>query len=182
MVVGHAVKKRDNDEDYDYDDEELWLKTGGGGTACPLPKKSMATAMDAPCWLRERAYGLKLAPFQRSRSYWNRVDQMIELTDSAVGEVKRLLEQEGKENWGLRVGVVGGGCSGLSYTLAFDDEPNADDAVDEVAGIRVFVDPKSALFLSGMKLDFSRELLTGGFKFHNPNAVRSCSCGTSFSA
>jgi iron-sulfur cluster assembly protein len=106
---------------------------------------------------------------------------MIELTSTAVEEVHRLLNQEDKEGWGLRVGVVGGGCSGLSYTMAFDEAPNDKDQVMEVEGIQVFIDPKSYLFLNGMTLDFSKELLTGGFKFINPNATRSCSCGTSFS-
>ncbi len=107
---------------------------------------------------------------------------MIELTEPAKNEVKRLLTQEKKEDWGLRVGVVGGGCSGLSYTLAFDEKPNSNDSVFDIDGIKVFVDPKSYLFLNGMTLDYSTELLTGGFKFVNPNATRSCSCGSSFSA
>lgn len=107
---------------------------------------------------------------------------MIELTEAAINEVKRLLKQEEKEDWGLRVGVVGGGCSGLSYTLAFDEEPGEKDNVMDCDGVKVYCDPKSYLFLNGMTLDFSNELLTGGFKFVNPNAARSCSCGTSFSA
>ncbi len=107
---------------------------------------------------------------------------MIEITETAQKEIKRLLAQEKKEEWGLRVGVVGGGCSGLSYTLAFDEKPNANDSVLEIEDIKVFVDPKSYLFLNGMTLDYSTELLTGGFKFVNPNATRSCSCGSSFSA
>lgn len=107
---------------------------------------------------------------------------MIQLTDTAVAEIKRLLVQEHKEDWGLRVGVVGGGCSGLSYTLAFDEKPGNHDTVFDIEGLKVFVDPKSHLFLNGMTLDYSTELLTGGFKFVNPNAVKSCSCGTSFSA
>ncbi|MCC5876467.1 MAG: iron-sulfur cluster assembly accessory protein [Candidatus Sumerlaeia bacterium] len=107
---------------------------------------------------------------------------MIELTQEAVTEVKRLLTQENKEDWGLRVGVAGGGCSGLSYTLAFDENPNDNDNVMDCNGVKVYCDPKSYLFLNGMTLDFSTELLTGGFKFINPNAARSCSCGTSFSA
>lgn len=107
---------------------------------------------------------------------------MIQLTENAINEVKRLLTQEKKDEWGLRVGVVGGGCSGLSYTLAFDEKPNNNDSVFDIEGLRVYVDPKSYLFLNGMTLDFSTELLTGGFKFVNPNASRSCSCGTSFSA
>ncbi len=107
---------------------------------------------------------------------------MIELTDPAIEEVKRLLKQEKKENWGLRVGVTGGGCSGLSYTLAFDEKPGDNDQVFDIDGVPIFIDPKSYLFLNGLQLDFSNELLTGGFKFVNPNASRSCSCGTSFSA
>jgi iron-sulfur cluster assembly protein len=106
---------------------------------------------------------------------------MIKLTEAAAKEVKRLLAQEEKESWGLRVGVAGGGCSGLSYTLAFDEHPKDNDSVMEIEGVRVYCDPKSYLFLNGMTLDFSTELLTGGFKFINPNASRSCSCGTSFS-
>lgn len=107
---------------------------------------------------------------------------MINLTDDAAKEIKRLLEQEHKEDWGLRVGVEGGGCSGLSYTLAFDEQPTDKDSVFDIEGVKVFVDPKSYLFLNGMTLDYSTELLTGGFKFVNPNATRSCSCGSSFSA
>jgi len=107
---------------------------------------------------------------------------MIELTPSSVQEVKRLLKQEQKEDWGLRLGVKGGGCSGLTYTLAFDEKAGPVDSVFDFEGVKVFCDPKSYLFLNGMTLDFSDELLTGGFKFVNPNAKKSCSCGTSFSA
>jgi len=107
---------------------------------------------------------------------------MIELTQDAIQEVKRLLEMEGHQSWGLRVGVAGGGCSGLSYTLAFEEVPREKDSVFDRDGIRVFVDPKSYLFLHGMTLDHSRDLLNGGFKFVNPNAKRTCSCGSSFSA
>ncbi|MBI1292920.1 iron-sulfur cluster assembly accessory protein [bacterium] len=107
---------------------------------------------------------------------------MIKLTESAITELRRLFVQEGKESWGLRVGVVGGGCSGLSYSLAFDEKPGKSDTVYEMNGVKVFIDPKSYLFLNGMTLDYSTELLTGGFKFVNPNAQKTCSCGTSFSA
>lgn len=105
---------------------------------------------------------------------------MITITDTAAAEVKRLLRTENKENWGLRVGVAGGGCSGLSYTLAFDEQPKDADTVVQVGDIRVFVDPKSSLYLSGIKLDYSTDLLNGGFRFINPNAARTCSCGSSF--
>ena len=107
---------------------------------------------------------------------------MIVLTEKATEEVKRLLKLENKQDWGLRVGVAGGGCSGLSYTLAFDEKPKETDSVYDMDGIKVFVDPKSFLFLAGMKLDYSTDLLNGGFRFINPNAKRTCSCGSSFSA
>ena len=107
---------------------------------------------------------------------------MIKLSETAVSEITRLLVQEKKESWGLRVGVSGGGCSGLSYTLAFDEKASNSDSVFDIEGVTVFVDPKSYLFLHGMTLEYSTELLTGGFKFVNPNATKSCSCGSSFSA
>ncbi|MDK2973596.1 MAG: iron-sulfur cluster assembly protein [Candidatus Sumerlaeota bacterium] len=107
---------------------------------------------------------------------------MITVTPKAAEEVQRLLKLEKKESWGLRVGVAGGGCSGLSYTLAFDEKPKPTDSVFEIEGVKVFVDPKSFLFLTGMVLDYSTDLLNGGFQFNNPNAKRTCSCGSSFSA
>ena len=107
---------------------------------------------------------------------------MITLSDTAVDEVKRLLKLAKKDEWGLRVGVTGGGCSGLSYPLAFEEEPGKADTVEEINGIKVIVDPKSYLFLNGITLDYSTDLLNGGFRFVNPNATRTCSCGSSFSA
>jgi iron-sulfur cluster assembly protein len=106
---------------------------------------------------------------------------MITITEKAAEEVHRLLTLENHEGWGLRMGVVGGGCSGLSYTLAFEENPKPDDTVLEIDGVKVFIDPKSYLFLGGMVLDYSTDLLNGGFRFQNPNASRTCSCGSSFS-
>lgn len=105
---------------------------------------------------------------------------MITITDRAATEVQRLLSLEKKEGWGLRVGVKGGGCSGLSYTLAFDEAPKEGDSTLDINGIQVYVDSKSFLFVSGMTLDYSSDLLNGGFRFVNPNATRTCSCGSSF--
>lgn len=105
---------------------------------------------------------------------------MVTLTETAASEVKRLLKMEKKEEWGLRLGVSGGGCSGLNYTMAFDEKPNDDDAIGDVEGVKVFIDPKAYLFLNGMTIDYSTDLLQGGFRFVNPNAKRTCSCGTSF--
>ena len=106
----------------------------------------------------------------------------VEVTPTALEELRRLLKKENKEGWGLRMGVKGGGCSGLSYTMDIENEPREKDRINEVDGIRVYVDPKSYLYLNGMKLDFSTALIGGGFQFINPNATRTCSCGTSFSA
>ena len=88
----------------------------------------------------------------------------IEVTPTALEEIRRLLKKEEKEGWGLRMGVKGGGCSGLSYTMDIENEPQEKDRINEVEGIRVFVDPKSYLYLNGMQLDFSTALIGGGFQ------------------
>ena len=106
--------------------------------------------------------------------------ETIDLTPKAVTEVKRLLTEQGKPSVGLRVGVKGGGCSGLSYSLNFDAQKEGDH-VFEYEGTKVFVDPKSFLYLAGLTLDFSDSLEGRGFKFINPNASKTCGCGESFS-
>ena len=105
---------------------------------------------------------------------------MITVTQNAAAEAKRLLEKQGKPDFGLRVGVQGGGCSGLSYKLGFDQERSGDH-VQQIAGIKVFVDPKSDLYLDGTTLDFVDGLEGRGFKFLNPQAKKTCGCGESFS-
>lgn len=105
---------------------------------------------------------------------------MIALSPSAIKEIKRLLAEKEQKDVGLRVGVKGGGCSGLSYLLNFDAKHEGDN-VFEFEGTRVFVDPKSLLYLEGMTLDFSDSLQGRGFKFVNPNASKTCGCGESFS-
>ena len=106
--------------------------------------------------------------------------EMIALTPDAIEEVRRLLQKQNKPELGLRVGVRGGGCSGLSYSLNFDVRHEGDN-IFESEGVRVFMDPKSLLYLKGMTLDFSDSLEGRGFKFINPNAAKSCGCGESFS-
>lgn len=105
----------------------------------------------------------------------------IEVTPVAVREVHHLLESQSKEQWGVRVGVKGGGCSGLSYVMDVEEKPREHDKIQEVDGVRFFIDPKSYLYLNGMQLDFSTELMGGGFRFNNPNASKTCACGSSFS-
>ena len=103
------------------------------------------------------------------------------LTPAAVAQVKRLLAKKGDNALKLRVGVKGGGCSGLSYVLALEETPRATDTVYDVDGVTVLVDPKSAQFITGMTLDYSTaNLLEGGWKYLNPNVQKSCGCGTSF--
>ena len=103
------------------------------------------------------------------------------LTPAAVAQVKRLRAKKGDDALKLRVGVKGGGCSGLSYVLGLEETPRATDAVYDVDGVTVLVDPKSAQFIQGMTLDYSTaNLLEGGWKYLNPNVQKSCGCGTSF--
>ena len=106
----------------------------------------------------------------------------ITISERAVHEVKRIIgDQKLPEATSLRVGVKGGGCSGFSYTLGFDDTVKPTDQVNEVDGVRVVCDPKSFLYLNGTMLDFEDSLMGRGFKFTNPNAAKSCGCGESFS-
>jgi iron-sulfur cluster assembly protein len=103
------------------------------------------------------------------------------LTEKAVTEVRKIMEQNSiPETYGLRVGVKGGGCSGLSYTLGFDADQRDGDKVLEVNGVRMFVDQKSLFYLMGCEIDFTDGLNGRGFVFNNPNAVKSCGCGSSF--
>jgi iron-sulfur cluster assembly protein len=108
-------------------------------------------------------------------------ERLIKLTESAAKKVGALLTKQGRPNGVLRVAVVGGGCSGLQYKMDLQDGPANRDILVESAGVRVVVDPKSALYVTGSELDYL-DALEGGFKVKNPNAATSCSCGESFSA
>ena len=105
---------------------------------------------------------------------------MITLTENAVEEVKRLIETQDTKDVNLRVGVKGGGCSGLSYTLNFEPGTREQDQIFEIDGVKVMVDSKSLLYLEGTTLDYVNGLNGSGFKFINPTASRSCGCGSSF--
>ena len=109
-------------------------------------------------------------------------ERLIKATESASRKLGSLLEKQGRPNGALRVAVIGGGCSGLQYKMDLVDGPVNRDILVETANIRVVVDPKSALFVSGSVLDYSDDLQKGGFKVTNPNAVAHCSCGESFAA
>lgn len=109
-------------------------------------------------------------------------ERLIKLTSSAVGKVSKLLKRQGRPEGVLRVAVVGGGCSGLQYKMDLQDRPANRDILVESGGVKVVVDPKSALYVTGSELDYAETLQDGGFKVNNPNAATSCSCGESFSA
>src|SRR5213594_853942 len=109
-------------------------------------------------------------------------ERLIKLTPSAAHKVTSLLAKQGRPTGVLRVAIVGGGCSGLQYKMDLQDDPANRDILVETGGIRVVVDPKSALYVSGSELDYVEALQGGGFKVKNPNAASSCSCGESFSA
>jgi iron-sulfur cluster assembly accessory protein len=109
-------------------------------------------------------------------------ERLIKVTPSAAKKVGSLLTRQGRAQGVLRVAVVGGGCSGLQYKMDLQAGPTNRDFLVESAGIKVVVDPKSALYVTGSELDYVDALQDGGFKVKNPNAATSCSCGESFSA
>jgi iron-sulfur cluster assembly protein len=108
----------------------------------------------------------------------------IQVTERALAKIRTAMAKENvsPEQGGLRLGVSGGGCSGLSYQIRFDSKPRERDRVYEFEGVRVFVDPKSFIYLAGMVLDWEESLMKQGFNFINPNSSKSCGCGSSFSA
>jgi iron-sulfur cluster assembly protein len=103
----------------------------------------------------------------------------VTLTPQAANHISRYLQRRGK-GVGLRLGVRTTGCSGMAYKLEYVDEPDAADQVFESHGVKVFVDPKSLAYIDGTELDYAREGLNEGFKFHNPNEKATCGCGESF--
>ena len=106
-------------------------------------------------------------------------EQLIRVTDRAGKNLCALIEKEPKSNY-LRIKITGGGCNGLSYKMKFVEDTKHGDILVRSSGVQVLVDTKSALYLRGTQLDFSDKMIGGGFKFSNPNAASSCSCGESF--
>jgi iron-sulfur cluster assembly protein len=103
---------------------------------------------------------------------------MITVTPAAVTKIRKMLQAQGEP--ALRLGVVGGGCSGLSYKFKYDKQARANDSVIDFEGVRLLVDPKSMQYLDGMTLDYEETVLEQAFRFRNPNAQKSCGCGKSF--
>src|SRR3954464_9191855 len=136
-----------------------------------------------------RSRRLKEKPPTRSRSRPLRqrrllIDRMaIQISETAARKIRTLMAKQGIDEGGLRVGVKGGGCSGLSYTFAWERQPRLGDEVfDGPEGSKIFVDKKSLLFLNGTVLDYDTNLISKGFVFNNPNAKTTCGCGSSFGA
>ena len=109
-------------------------------------------------------------------------ERLVKVTENASLKLTSLLQKQGRAHGALRVAIIGGGCSGLQYKMDLVDGPANRDILVESANVRVVIDPKSALFVSGSVLDYSDDLQKGGFKVTNPNAVAHCSCGESFAA
>jgi len=116
-----------------------------------------------------------------SEDILNELSENIELTKRAAKRIEAILKAEDKLDHGLRVEVISGGCSGMNYNMTFDNEKKEFDKVFESHGLKVYCDLKSWLYLKGVKVDFSNDMLSGGFQIVNPNAKRTCGCGTSFS-
>ncbi len=104
------------------------------------------------------------------------------ITEKAAGELREIMKSEGMTDYGVRVAVIEGGCSGYKYALDFANEAGSDDRIFESNGMLVFIDNTSYPFLKGLELDYTKSLEKTGFVFSNPNAVKSCGCGSSFSA
>jgi iron-sulfur cluster assembly accessory protein len=107
---------------------------------------------------------------------------MVQMTPVAVGKVKEILDSQEPKPQGLRISVVGGGCSGFSYSMAFENNPSRLDKVYSYDGLKVFVDQASLLYLDGAEVDYVETMEGAGFKFNNPNVKSTCGCGSSFSA
>jgi iron-sulfur cluster assembly accessory protein len=107
---------------------------------------------------------------------------MVQLTEKAVGKVKEIMASQEPAPAGLRISVVGGGCSGFSYSMAFENQPSMLDKTYNYEGLQVFIDQASMLYLDGAEVDFVEALEGSGFKFNNPNVRSTCGCGSSFQA
>ncbi len=108
------------------------------------------------------------------------LDAPITLTPKAIEMVKDAMSREGLQDYGIRVGVMGGGCAGFQYSMDFDKEPRDGDLSFEQGGVRLFIDPMSSMYLQGVTVDYVVGLQGAGFKFNNPNARSTCGCGSSF--
>lgn len=124
--------------------------------------------------------GVAMDNTQVDKTVENKVEELISVTPDAIIEIKRLLEMEDDSSYFLRLGVSAGGCSGMSYSMAFDNNPSEFDREFKFDDVTVRVDLKALKYLAGTVIDYKGSMLGGGFSFSNPNAKRSCGCGSSF--
>ncbi|MBI65743.1 MAG: iron-sulfur cluster assembly accessory protein [Candidatus Marinimicrobia bacterium] len=110
------------------------------------------------------------------------IDEKIIITEKAAKRINAIIKGEKKDNCFLRISVTGGGCSGMSYNLTFDNKEQEFDKIYTSKGVKIACDVKSWFYVKGTEIDFSDDMLSGGFKLNNPNANKTCGCGTSFSA
>ena len=147
-------------------DAGLTVQRAGGRCRCFIPMSNSAPSAPRP-----------VVNFKTGN------ERLLKVLPGASGKLSSLLRKQGREEEGaLRVAVVGGGCSGLQYKMDLVDGPADRDIMIVSGGVRVVIDPKSALFVTGSELDYSDDLQSGGFKVKNPNAIVTCSCGESFAA
>ena len=147
-------------------DAGLTVHRAGGRCRCFIPMSNSAPSVPRP-----------VVNFKTGN------ERLLKVLPGASGKLSSLLRKQGREEEGaLRVAVVGGGCSGLQYKMDLVDGPADRDIMIVSGGVRVVIDPKSALFVTGSELDYSDDLQSGGFKVKNPNAIVTCSCGESFAA
>ena len=106
-------------------------------------------------------------------------EQILALTEKAANKVKQMIKKESKENYGLRLGIVAGGCSGYMYSIVLEKEAKADDLILEDKGVKIFINPESVPFMKGSIVDYREALQNSGFKINNPNVKRTCGCGHS---
>ena len=123
---------------------------------------------------------LQFAPQCIMGSFTGAYKDMVQLTERAVGKVKEIMAGQQPAPSGLRIAVVGGGCSGFSYSMAFENQPNMLDKTYQYDGLRVFIDQASLLYLDGAEVDYVETLEGAGFKFNNPQVKSTCGCGSSF--
>jgi iron-sulfur cluster assembly protein len=143
------------------------------GEVSPMSDQNAVPRTDAPT-------GVALAAPVLPEGVREGNERLVKLTEPAGDKTRALISRERQGDF-LRIAITGGGCNGLSYKLRFTPEPKRGDILVRTAGIPVLVDPKTALYLKGTVLDYSNRMVAGGFKFSNPNAKASCSCGESFS-
>lgn len=121
------------------------------------------------------------AVLESSKTETEKLAPALNVTPKAIQKIRQTFAKMGVQG-GLRLGVLGGGCTGLSYQFKFDTKPRPNDNVFDYDGVQIFIDPKSILYLKGLTLDYQETLMQSGFVFDNPNATKKCGCGTSFAA